>query len=148
VGKINMPFKTYKQILAYNRKYRREHRVRSREWSRKAYRKRKKSVKKYWKSPKGKFCHSRSVAKHRKLSWNISFKSYKKLIEKPCYYCGISLLNQSGVSLDRINNTYGYSLKNVVPACGTCNESRLDHFTVKEFKVMIDAVLRYRKWAK
>ena len=140
-----MPLNNYKKQLEYNRKYRRKNPEKSRGWSRKNYQKNKETAKRYWRSPKGKYNHARCTAKHRGITWDIDFNSYTILITKPCYYCGASILTNSGVGLDRVDNKHGYTPDNVLPSCGPCNESRMDHFTVSEFKVMITALLRYRK---
>ena len=83
----------------------------------------------------------------RDLPFKILFRDYKKIISNPCYYCGKDLTNETGGSLDRKDNNQkiGYILSNVLPCCGTCNVSRADHYTVREFKVMAQALVKFRK---
>lgn len=52
----------------------------------------------------------------------------ENILEKTCYYCGSS--NQIGA--DRINNSKGHSMDNVLPCCSVCNSVRSDIFTVEE----------------
>ena len=85
-----------------------------------------------------------SKAKKMKREWQISFVEYKQLIKLGCYYCGVDLTDTAGTNLDRVDNKKGYTLNNVLPACGPCNESRFDHFTVPEWVAMIRALQVYR----
>jgi hypothetical protein len=64
---------------------------------------------------------------------------------KGCHYCFSSLLTETGIGLDRINNNLGYSLDNVLPCCGNCNKIRQDKLTVEEMKVAMSAIINYRK---
>lgn len=38
-----------------------------------------------------------------------------------CDYC-LAPLGKYGVGLDRINNSKGYTIDNIVPCCGNCNK--------------------------
>lgn len=49
-----------------------------------------------------------------------------------CYYCEESDWTKLGT--DRIDNTKGHTIDNVICACGKCNSERQDKYTVKEFK--------------
>jgi hypothetical protein len=95
--------------------------------------------------PKNRFKSSIRQAKQRDLSWTISFEEWQKIVEKPCYYCNGHLgVSVTGSGLDRINNSVGYELDNVISCCGTCNKSRNALFSMEEFKIMIDALLQHR----
>lgn len=52
---------------------------------------------------------------------------------KPCTYCGDT---QEEIGCDRIDNSKGHTKDNVVPACKTCNVSRMDNFTHEEMLVL------------
>jgi hypothetical protein len=56
----------------------------------------------------------------------------------------MDLMIMTGSGLDRINNKYGYSKKNAIPCCPTCNLVRGSYFTVKEFKKCIDFLRKLR----
>ena len=76
--------------------------------------------------------------------WSIPFEKWLKFINSPCYYCNILSKTKVGTGLDRINNSYGYHIDNVLPCCRSCNVTRGDRFTVQETKVMINALQNFR----
>lgn len=84
----------------------------------------------------------------KKFKVNLTFGEYIKIIKNPCYYCNNSILSEIGGGLDRIDNSKGYIRNNVLPCCNSCNRTRGDRFTVEEMKIMINAVLNYRKSIK
>ncbi len=85
-------------------------------------------------------CNYKSRAKKKGLIFSISSDNFRLLISKPCYYCNrdpyyiISdrrrkkTINGQLVytGLDRIDNSIGYTLLNVIPCCGICNKARRD----------------------
>jgi hypothetical protein len=97
--------------------------------------------------PHRRYIRARCTARRRKLPFFLTEEEYLKLISNPCYYCGESLEKEMGGGLDRIDNAknIGYTISNVLPCCTRCNQSRQDHFTVEEFKVMIQALLKFRE---
>jgi hypothetical protein len=78
----------------------------------------------------------------------IYLSDYVRIISFGCYYCGSDLTKNKGCCLDRIDNSKGYSLDNVLPCCGDCNKLRGDRLTVEETKVAVQAVLEYRQRSK
>jgi hypothetical protein len=62
-------------------------------------------------------------ARTRNLPWSIDDEEVRRLVIQPCHWCdGVS---PSGINgLDRVDNTHGYTLTNVVPSCSTCNMMR------------------------
>ena len=100
--------------------------------------KRKKERNKAWlKTPKGKemkrkqemgtiagvMRRYRQRAKDRNLEWNLSRQEVEILFSQPCFYCGESVKHKYNefAGIDRVNNLWGYFMKNVVPCCGFCN---------------------------
>lgn len=73
----------------------------------------------------------RQQAKRRKLEFTLTPDDFKKIVSMPCDYCGDSprntyrkaCLNGGFVytGIDRVDNSHGYTAKNVVPCCKTCN---------------------------
>ena len=71
-------------------------------------------------------------AKRRGLEWALDKIDVAKLTQAPCAYCGSvgsnrlkyrgEVLRYNG--LDRIDNSIGYRLENVLPACRFCNSLR------------------------
>lgn len=83
-------------------------------------------------------------AKKRGYVWALTEDQVERLTSQPCYYCdtmptqgaswtcgynGVYLYN----GLDRVDNEQGYTIDNVVPACGRCNEAK-NNMTQDEFK--------------
>ncbi len=83
-------------------------------------------------------------AKRRNLKFNINYEIYEKLISLPCDYCKSDIYNEMGVGLDRLDNNKGYTTSNVVPCCGNCNLGRTNRYTHEEWKVMVQALMKYR----
>lgn len=98
-------------------------------------------------------------AKHRKLSFSLSREIFTHIITENCHYCGerpqnyafpafktklknnieaakivserpLRKMLYSGI--DRIDNSRGYEIDNVVPACKFCNRAKSDR-PVEEF---------------
>lgn len=100
----------------------------------------------YARTPRGRYKLALRIAKRRKLLWTISQEDYLQLILQPCFYCS-NLLDkpvEAGIGLDRIDNSTGYTIENVLSCCGSCNSVRGDILTVEETRVAIDAVLELR----
>ena len=98
-------------------------------------------------TPKRRFQFLVSYAKRRELSCLLTEEQYTELINKPCDYCDNQLASSTdstGVGLDRLDNSKGYELDNIVPCCVICNRTRNDHFTPEETKIAIGAVIRHR----
>lgn len=92
------------------------------------------------------------IAKHnskkRGHAFNLEFEDYLNIVKDPCHYCGSMLWNKSGhygAQVDRIDNSKGYEIGNLLPCCWECNHGRSDAYTVEEWKVMIKAVMAFRK---
>lgn len=75
------------------------------------------------KMPVVRFSLAKSKCKRKKIFWGLSYKEYVPLILLNCFYCRESL-NSTGVGLDRVDNSKGYEIGNVVPCCGTCNNMK------------------------
>jgi hypothetical protein len=72
----------------------------------------------------------RISAQKRGLEFTVSKEEFAALVVKPCHYCG----SASGIfygrsnntrtahnGLDRVDNSKGYTIPNVVPCCKACN---------------------------
>lgn len=93
------------------------------------------------------FIHSAIMAKDRGLSWIITKEEHAALLLKPCDYCGKEL-NPTGSGLDRMNNTIGYEIYNVVPCCRECNRVKSDVLTHEEMKAAMKVILKLRANSK
>jgi hypothetical protein len=76
----------------------------------------------------------RNQAKKRGLSFSIDNFQFRHIISQDCYYCGKPPSNiKRGVfgeliynGIDRVNNSVGYDVDNVVPCCAVCNRMKMD----------------------
>lgn len=90
----------------------------------------------------------KSSAKSRGLSCTLNKEQYQDLIGKSCFYCDnylATVQDSTGIGLDRLDNSRGYEIDNVIPCCVVCNRVRNEHFTPEETKVAIQAVVSFRK---
>jgi hypothetical protein len=90
---------------------------------------------------KGRFIESKHKALKDGLEWNLDRDTYENLIKQECYSCQF-LIESGGRGLDRIDNSKGYSIDNVLPCCYVCNCARNDNFTVEEMKNEIGPAIR------
>src|ERR1017187_2292701 len=72
-------------------------------------------------------------------SLSISLEEYTTLLVLNCAYCNKDFKNESGCGLDRVDSNGHYSLDNVVPCCGSCNQIKNVHLTYNEMKVAMAA---------
>lgn len=73
-------------------------------------------------------------AKRRNYSFRLTFKGFKKLIERNCYYCKAEPSSKAFKDtphievlingIDRLNNNSGYVSGNCVPCCSVCNKMK------------------------
>ena len=73
-------------------------------------------------TPKGRYIMIRKSAKKRGYGFSLTMDEFMAFWNKPCFYCEDPI---NGIGLDRINNSEGYEIKNVVPCCQTCNLMKL-----------------------
>jgi len=57
-----------------------------------------------------------------------------------CVYCGL----QDGIGIDRLDNTIGHVLNNIVPCCEQCNYTRGDIWTVGQMVQIGDLIRQFR----
>ena len=92
-------------------------------------------------------------AKQRNLEFNLSKNEFRELSQLSCYYCGNlpsnKIINKYGNGdfsyngLDRIDNSKGYTIDNVVPCCAKCNTAKSD-YTEKEFYILIKSIYEHQ----
>ena len=86
------------------------------EWIRKARR--------LWtNTPRGRLKSYKDNAKKGGHVWALSDEEFLSFWEKPCHYCGGGIKT---IGLDRVENSKGYILENVVPCCSVCNRMKSD----------------------
>ena len=73
-------------------------------------------------------------AKRRGLEFHITKEQFRELSQKNCYYCGavpyqkVEQKSYNGFAyyngLDRVNNSIGYFIDNIVTCCWVCNNMK------------------------
>lgn len=91
-----------------------------------------------WKEYYGRSCNTiySSYKKKTELLRGIEVKitqeDWDKITRQPCYLCGFR--DAKGIGIDRVDNTKReYTLDNIKPCCGTCNNLKKD-FTLDTIK--------------
>lgn len=76
----------------------------------------------------------KSSDRKKGIEFNITKDQAIELLKQPCIYCGDS--KPAGIGLDRIDNSKGHTIDNVVPCCYECNTARSDNFSFDEMKIL------------
>jgi hypothetical protein len=73
----------------------------------------------------------RARARTRGVSFDLTFEEFLEITKSDCYLCGAppAQIKQGGRrngqyvynGIDRVDNTLGYQLDNVMPCCKVCN---------------------------
>lgn len=95
----------------------------------------------------------KSGAKARGFSWNLTEEQFRELTHLPCYYCGTEparIWQQPKTNgpyvcngVDRMDNSKGYKIGNVVPCCEICNRAKKD-IPAQELEEWLDQACFYR----
>lgn len=86
--------------------------------------------------------HYKDHDSKRNLKCDLTAKYMDEhILNQPCTYCG-DIYN---IGCDRIDNTKGHTMDNVVPCCSICNKLRIDEFSVEEMKNHFGPVVRLVK---
>ena len=87
-------------------------------------------LRKWRNTPRGRFnMYKNSSASLRNIEWDLTFEQFMTFWQKPCYYCGEKI---ETVGLDRVDNTKGYTINNIVSCCHKCNNWKKNN-TQKKF---------------
>lgn len=100
--------------------------------ARQYYRKNRETSYRYQRTKESRYKIGRTWAIRRGLEWNIPESDYFQLIRERCHYRNHPIGVSSGVGLDRIDNSKGYIIGNVVPCCGNCNRIKCHLLTYQE----------------
>lgn len=96
---------------------------------------------------KSRYLKSINEAFRKKVEFKISLEEYETLINNQCYYCNNELGSKvvAGIGLDRVNNSIGYTVDNVVSCCKICNRIKNENLSSEETVAAINAILFIRK---
>jgi hypothetical protein len=83
---------------------------------------------------------------------DLTYEEFLSFTGKPCHYCGDHLdwesqrysVRSSKWFLDRKNNALGYSKKNCVACCKTCNYAKGARYSYREWKAMAKVLKEIR----
>lgn len=96
--------------------------------------------------PSNRFHKARNKAKERQIEFDITLELYSEIITYPCNYCNGSFGHVTkGTGLDRVDNSKGYVVGNIVSCCTACNRIKSDQFTSEETSAAVKAILAYRQ---
>ena len=94
-------------------------------------------------------------AEQRGYNWKLTKEQVKDLTKQNCHYCNKPPSNIERArrfnggyvhnGIDRLDNTQGYYIENVVPCCGNCNTFKMDT-SVDEFRETVINI--YNHWIK
>ena len=95
------------------------------------------------------FNNYRNNAKGRNLEFSLTIEDVKKILELPCHYCGTEpqVRGRHNVpmnGIDRVDNSVGYVLTNIVPCCKMCNMMKKGH-SEKDFLHHIKKIYHFNK---
>jgi len=91
------------------------------------------------------YSFARCSARNRRKPFSLSLAEYSHVASKPCFYCdGFFGRVKVCSGLDRIDNSKGYELTNVLPSCAICNRMRNVNFSVEETRIMAQTVIQLR----
>lgn len=91
-------------------------------------------------------------SKEREINFELSLEEASKLFDKNCYYCNRIPMNlrrrDSGIDvyyqgIDRVDNSTGYVLDNVVPCCKYCNSFK-NNRNLEEFEQHLDDIIKVK----
>ncbi len=106
--------------------------------------------KEYKKCIVGRYKDYRLNAKKKDLVFLVSIEEFDILTSKKCYYCGGSsgsYKDRTYTGLDRVDNSQGYEVSNLVPCCKKCNYMKKD-LSIEVFLYHIRQVYYYQEIAR
>ena len=93
-------------------------------------------------------------ARRRGYEYKLTEEQFSEITKKKCYYCGLepdNIEKTKGCNgnyiyngLDRIDNTKGYTIDNVVSCCKICNQAK-HTLTIQEFKNWVEKIYNNMK---
>jgi hypothetical protein len=98
--------------------------------------------------PHNRFKRAVKKAAKRELTWLLTLEEYTLLIKQPCHYCNNEFGTTVGMmatGLDRLDNSRGYEMDNVVSCCYECNTMRSYILSPEELRIAVRSLIDYRK---
>ena len=85
--------------------------------------------KQYQQTLSGKFQSYKINAKRRKIVFELTIDEFGLYWQQPCFFCGDDITT---IGIDRVDNTKGYIVENIVSCCKICNRMKYIH-SVNDF---------------
>jgi hypothetical protein len=106
----------------------------------------KKKINKYNLTIKARFIRSKYAANKKNTIFTLTFEEYEKAISDPCYYCQdfFDKKSKTGIGLDRMDNSKGYEIGNVISCCGRCNIMKSNWMSAQETVAVINLIKNMR----
>jgi hypothetical protein len=82
-------------------------------------------------------------ANSRNFEFRLTEEEFQDFLARPCYLCGLP--PESGIGIDRIDNSKGYVLDNCRPCCGHCNLMKRDMTYEQLLKIATAVAGKYDK---
>lgn len=76
--------------------------------------------------PSSSYNKYKKSAKNRGKEFKLTKKEFNKIVNNPCYMCGVEGEGDETNGVDRFDNTKGYVLDNCKPCCKVCNIVKRD----------------------
>jgi len=112
-----------------------------------------KAMKDYFQTSGGRFQLLKSNSRRRGVEINISrdeFINWFEKQQKVCYYCSTILVTGKGVrkinslTIERLDNSKGYCIDNIVLACTRCNKIKNNDLTESDMLEIGEIIKRRR----
>ena len=104
----------------------------------------KERIKAYSTNLENRFIAAKKASIRRGICWELSLQEWSLLtIDSLCHYCG-GPLNSSGSGLDRMDNSIGYVILNVVCCCRSCNSTKGSYHPYDLMVILGQAIREYR----
>jgi len=81
-----------------------------------------KNVRDRYRTPEGRYVTLKKDAKARKIPFSLTMEEYRECYSGRCGYCNGEVKNAAGI--DRIDNSIGYEVGNIIPSCKWCNYAK------------------------
>jgi hypothetical protein len=100
------------------------------------------------------FSSTKRGARTRCIEFSLKRDDVRRIINNPCHYCGNTGGNTFSITrfgnkevynyngIDRLDNSAGYTIGNIVPCCGSCNKAK-QCMSESEFKAFISRIYNH-----
>lgn len=93
-------------------------------------------------TPRERFLCKKRNARDRDLAFNLPFKTWERLVNaEKCAYTGVPFTDTMRPTLERVDNTKGYVIGNVVPVAEVVNGIKADALSTED----MDAIILHMK---